>query len=105
MRVIGVSFIPPFLILYLFLNKKIRTSHGKARWAQAKDIETQKFSITILFWDIIALLNPLLYFQPKKLIKAYKKFFNFGWHLATPMQDTNFSRGGILFRIFQRNGI
>lgn len=91
----AAAVIAPLLLIYLGIDKKGKTTHGKAKWAKKSDIENTKFSLTNFIKGIFGLINPLN-FTPKKYTKALKEFFKFGFYVNTPMLDVNFSKGGFL---------
>lgn len=84
--------IAPLLLIYFAIDKKGKTTHGKAKWAKKSDIESTKFSLTNFIKGVLGLINPLN-FTPKKYAKALKEFFKFGFYISTPMLDVNFHKG------------
>lgn len=91
----GAAAIAPLLLIYFAIDKKGKTTHGKAKWAKKSDIESTKFSLTNFIKGVLGLINPLN-FTPKKYAKALKEFFKFGFYISTPMLDVNFHKGGFL---------
>ncbi len=90
------SFVPVLVLIALFCSNKQLTSHGKARWANAKDIETYEYDFKKLLRDFLTLLNPLYLFKPKQFAKNLKEVLKFGLVGKINPIGVNFNDGFLL---------